>query len=888
MNNNEKPSTELPPAYEPKDVEARWYEIWEKSGVFTAAQDSQKPAFSMVIPPPNVTGSLHIGHALNNTLQDLIARFKRMRGYNVLWLPGCDHAGIATQNVVERELKKEGKTRHDLGREAFIQRTWEWKEKYGATIMRQLRKLGCSCDWTRERFTMDPGLSKAVQRVFIDLFNEKLIYQDYYLISWCPRCQTALSDIEVEHKTTQGNFYHIRYPFVHDPSDGLEVATTRPETLLGDTAVAVHPEDDRYAGLEGKSVNLPLVNRRIPIIQDDYVDKDFGTGVVKITPAHDFNDFAMGNRHQLPRINILNPDGTLNENAGIYKGMKVLDARKKIVEDLEAGGFLLKVEPHEHNVGHCSRCGTVVEPYFSKQWFVRMKPLAEKALQAVADGKTKFIPEAWRGEFEKWLMNIHDWCISRQLWWGHRIPVYTCQDCSAQVAAEEAPKACAKCRGGKFEQDPDVLDTWFSSGLWPFSTMGWPEKTRDLELFYPTSVLVTSWDIIFFWVARMMMMGLKFMGEVPFKEVYMYSLVADAEGKKMSKSKGNVVDPLDLIEKYGTDALRFTLTSIETKQRYVALTPQKLESCRNFVNKLYNATRFVLMGLSDGTEVKPLRKEDWAGLKLEDKWILTRLSQVTAEATSDYEKYRVAELSQTLYRFLWNEVCDWYLEALKPRLYLEAGSEEKKAAAAVVVTVLDGVLKLLHPVMPFVTEELWHKLPGRTESIMSSPWPSPEDYPLDEKAVKEFEFLQEAVTAIRTSRSELNVPPPAMVKVSTLGESVKFAQDSQPIKLLKSLCRVSEWGESSGRPPKTALAVVRGGELYLHLEGLIDLKAEAAKQQKEREKLAKYIQSIQGKLSNEQFVKNAPPELVEAEKIKAQEAKDKISRIDVNLKFLES
>ena len=433
-----------------------------------------------------------------------------------------------------------------------------------------------------------------------------------------------------------------------------------------------------------------------------------------------------------------------------------------------------------------------------------------------------------------------------------------------------------------------MLDTWFSSGLWPFSTMGWPEKTRDLELFYPTSVLVTSWDIIFFWVARMMMMGLKFMGEVPFKEVYMYSLVADAEGKKMSKSKGNVVDPLDLIEKYGTDALRFTLTSIETKQRYVALTPQKLESCRNFVNKLYNATRFVLMGLSDGTEVKPLRKEDWAGLKLEDKWILTRLSQVTAEATSDYEKYRVAELSQTLYRFLWNEVCDWYLEALKPRLYLEAGSEEKKAAAAVVVTVLDGVLKLLHPVMPFVTEELWHKLPGRTESIMSSPWPSPEDYPLDEKAVKEFEFLQEAVTAIRTSRSELNVPPPAMVKVSTLGESVKFAQDSQPIKLLKSLCRVSEWGESSGRPPKTALAVVRGGELYLHLEGLIDLKAEAAKQQKEREKLAKYIQSIQGKLSNEQFVKNAPPELVEAEKIKAQEAKDKISRIDVNLKFLES
>ena len=888
MENKEKPTTELPPAYEPKDVEARWYEIWEKSGAFTASQVSKKPPFSMVIPPPNVTGSLHIGHALNNTLQDLMARFKRMRGYNVLWLPGVDHAGIATQNVVERELKKEGKTRHDLGREAFIQRTWEWKEKYGATIMRQLRKLGCSCDWTRERFTMDAGLSRAVQRVFIDLFNEKLIYQDYYLISWCPRCQTALSDIEVEHKATQGNFYHIRYPFVHDPSDGLEVATTRPETLLGDTAVAVHPDDDRYAGLDGKSVTVPLADRRIPIIHDEYVDKDFGTGVVKITPAHDFNDFALGNRHQLPRINILNPDGTLNENAGVYKGMKVLDARKKIVADLEAGGFLLKVEPHEHNVGHCSRCGTVVEPYFSKQWFVRMKPLAEKALQAVADGKTKFVPEAWRGEFEKWLANIHDWCISRQLWWGHRIPVYTCQDCSTQVAAEETPKSCANCKGGRFEQDPDVLDTWFSSGLWPFSTMGWPEKTKDLELFYPTSVLVTSWDILPFWVARMMMLGLKFMGGVPFKEVYMHALVADAEGKKMSKSKGNVVDPLDLIDKYGTDALRFTLTSIETKQRYVALTPQKLESCRNFVNKLYNATRFVLMGLSDGTVVVPLQKEDWAGLKLEDKWILTRLSQVTAEVTADYEKYRVAEFSQTLYRFLWNEVCDWYLECLKPRLYLEANAAEKKIAASVVVTVLDGVLKLLHPVMPFVTEELWHKLPGRTESIMASSWPEPRDYPVDEKAVKEFEFLREAVTAIRTSRSELNVSPAALVKVSAKGDGVKFAADSRQILLIKSLCRVSEWGETAGRPPKTALAVVTGGEIYLHLEGLIDLKAEAAKQQKEREKLGKYIQSIQGKLANEQFVKNAPVELVEAEKAKAQEAKDKITSIDHNLKFLEN
>ncbi len=843
----------------------------------------------MVIPPPNVTGSLHIGHALNVTLQDLIARYKRMNGFNVLWLPGCDHAGIATQNVVERELKKEGKSRHDLGREAFIKRTWEWKEKYGATIMGQLRKLGASCDWTRERFTMDDGLSRAVQKVFIDLFNEKLIYQDYYLISWCPRCQTALSDIEVEHKTIQGNFYHLRYSFVHDTADGLEVATTRPETLLGDTAVAVHPEDYRYAGLVGKSVNLPLVNRRIPIIQDDSVDKEFGTGVVKITPAHDFNDFAMGNRHQLPRVNILNPDGTLNENAGIYKGMRVLDARKKIVADLEALGTLIKVEPHEHNVGHCSRCGTVVEPYYSKQWFVKMKPLADLALKAVAEGKTKFVPEAWRGEFEKWLTNIHDWCISRQLWWGHRIPVYTCQDCGIQTASETQPKTCSKCKGAKFEQDPDVLDTWFSSGLWPFSTLGWPEKTNDLQLFYPTTVLVTSWDIIFFWVARMMMMGMKFMGDVPFREVYMYSLVADAEGKKMSKSKGNVVDPLDLIDKYGTDALRFTLTSIETKQRYVALTPQKLESCRNFVNKLYNATRFVLMGLADGTEVKPLEKPDWENLKLEDRWILTRLSQVTAEVTSDYEKYRVAEFSQTLYRFLWNEVCDWYLEALKPRLYLEPDSPEKKLAASVVIAVLEGVLRLLHPVIPFVTEELWFKLPGRSESIMKSSWPLPGDYPADEKAVKDFELLKEAITAIRVIRGELSVLPGAEIKITFVGERSVFLQLKENVKILKLLARINErdFEHLIGRSPLAVAVPIGGGELCFHVEGFINKNVEMNRLKKEMERLEKSIESKKGRLSNQEFLKKAPATMVEVEKNKILEERAKLKSNEEMYKIFE-
>ena len=877
---------ELPPAYEPKDVEARWYDLWEKSGIFTVSTESEKTSFCIVAPPPNVTGRLHMGHSLTYTLQDLLARYKRMQGFNVLWLPGTDHAGIATQNVVERELKKENKSRHDFGREAFVAKVWEWKEKYGEIITGQLRKMGASCDWTRERFTMDEGLSKAVQEVFITLFNEKLIVQDYYLINWCPRCQTALSDIEVVHKPSNGNFYHIRYPYADDPNSFLEVATTRPETLLGDTAVAVNPTDERYQGLVGKLVKLPLVNRKIPVIQDNYVDKEFGTGVVKITPAHDFNDFQVGNRHKLERINILNPDGTLNENAGAYQGLDRFVARKKIVADLEEQGFMIKVEPHENNVGHCYRCDTVVEPYYSKQWFVRMKPLAEKALEAVNKGESQFFPELWRGEFEKWMNNIQDWCISRQIWWGHRIPVYTCTNCSTQFAATESPKVCSKCQNTKFEQDPDVLDTWFSSGLWPFSTLGWPEKTKDMQTFYPTSVMVTSWDILFFWVARMMMMGIKFMGKVPFKEIYLHSLVADKDGKKMSKSTGNVVDPLELIEKYGTDALRFTLTSIETKQRYVALTPQKLESSRNFVNKLYNATRFVLMGLADGTEVKPLQKSDWGKLKLEDRWILTRLSQTIAEVTPDYETYRVAELSQTLYRFMWNEVCDWYLEALKPRLYLEANSEEKKLAASVVVTVFDAVLRLLHPVMPFVTEELWHKLPGHHETIMKASWPNAADYPVDEKVLPEFEFLQEVITAIRTSRSELNVSPSAQLKLFMQGASVQFDPASQAGALLKTLCRVSELSPATSRPPKTALAVVKGGEIFIHLEGLIDLKVEAAKQLKEKQKLEKYVQSIQGKLTNENFVKNAPVEMVEGEKAKLQETKDKIASIENNLKFL--
>ncbi len=883
-------TTSLPAAYDPQEVEARWYPLWESAGYFKASASSAKPPFSIVIPPPNVTGFLHMGHALNATLQDMLARYKRMRGFNVLWLPGCDHAGIATQNVVEKQLKKEGKSRHDLGREAFVKRTWEWKEKYGGGIMKQLRTMGASLDWSRERFTMDEGLSRAVQHVFLTLYKEGLIYRGNYLINWCPRCQTALSDIEVEHKIVQGNFYHIRYPFADDPTKFVEVATTRPETLLGDSAVAVNPEDERYTSWVGRKVRLPLTDRVIPVIADAYVDREFGTGVVKITPAHDFNDFAVGDRHNLERINILNADGTLNENAGPYRGLDRFVARAKVLEDLEKQGWLLKTEPHEHNVGHCYRCSTIVEPYYSKQWFVKMKPLAEEALKAVADGRTKFVPEMWRGEYERWLNNIHDWCISRQIWWGHRIPVYYCDACGKDQASSGMPSKCLACGHTSLTQDPDVLDTWFSSGLWPFSTLGWPDSTPELKAFYPTSVLVTSWDILTFWVARMMMMGLKFTGDVPFREVYIYSLVADEEGKKMSKSTGNVVDPLELIGKYGTDALRFTLASIETKQRYVALTPTKLESSRNFVNKLYNSVRFLRMA-TEGMELpSPRSFRDDPDLALEDRWILTRLAQVTDEVTGDYEKYRVAELSTTLYHFLWHEVCDWYLEALKPRLYHESSTPEgarvREKAAALAVTVLESLLRLLHPQMPFVTEELWHTLPHEGDSIQVTAWPEPDLFPSDPKAVEEFRLLQESVTVIRTARSEVNVPPAANIKVSVKGEAAFTERLRKHAVLLNTLARVGELEIVPQRPERTSGGALAGGEIYVHLDGLVDLKQEQARQQKEIEKLDKYLLSLRTRIANPQFAEKAPASLIEAEKQKIVDSQARLERLKNNLQFL--
>jgi len=875
--------SEMPTAYQPHEVEQRWYPLWEKNGDFSPTTGSPKPPYAIVVPPPNVTGSLHMGHALNATLQDMLSRYHRMRGFNVLWLPGCDHAGIATQNVVEKELKKEGKSRHDLGREGFVKRVWEWKEQYGATIMRQFRAMGSSMDWSRERFTMDEGLSRAVRRVFVELYNEGLIHQDYYLINWCPRCQTALSDIEVEHKAVQGAFYHLRYPYAHDPSNCLEVATTRPETLLGDTAVAIHPGDERYVGLAGKSVMLPLMDRAIPIVEDGYVDKEFGTGVVKITPAHDFNDFQVGNRHKLPRVNILNPDGTLNENAGPYKNMDRFEARKRIVADLEERGLLIKVEPHEHNVGHCYRCGTVVEPYYSKQWFVKMKPLAEEALKAVADGRTKFTPESWRDEYNRWLNNIQDWCISRQIWWGHRVPVYTCGDCQKVFASEAEPTACPACGKKNLTQDPDVLDTWFSSALWPFSTLGWPDQTPDLKAFYPTSVMVTSWDILFFWVARMMMMGLKFMGEVPFKEVYIYSLVADEEGKKMSKSKGNVVDPLQMVEKYGADALRFTLASIETKQRYVALTPQKLESSRNYVNKLYNAVRFTLLSLgADPPAALRAGEEAATALALEDRWILRRLSETSFQVAADIERYRPSDACATLYQFLWNEVCDWYLEAIKPRLLDPAGGASREAAAKTVLCVVESILKMLHPITPYVTEELWHRLPGERDFLTRVAWPTPENLPKgSEEDEKAFTFVREAVTAIRTTRSELNVPPSARVKI--LAPADLLSRLTPHAALLRTLARVDALEAASARPERSAVVPFGEAEGWLPLEGLIDLAGERARQAKELEKAQAYLKSLELKLANEAFVKKAPAGLIAAEREKITATVERIQRLEKTL-----
>ncbi|AEH44784.1 valyl-tRNA synthetase [Thermodesulfatator indicus DSM 15286] len=874
---------ELPKAYDYRGVEEKWYRYWEEKGFFKPKLDPNRPHFSVVIPPPNVTGKLHIGHALNNTLQDVIVRYKRMDGYDTLWLPGTDHAGIATQNVVEKALAKEGISRHDIGREEFLKRVWQWKEEYGGAIIEQLKRLGCSCDWSRQRFTMDEGLSQAVREVFVRLWEEGLIYRGDYIINWCPRCHTALADIEVEHEPTPGHLWYIRYPLV-DGSGYIVVATTRPETMLGDTAVAVNPEDERYRHLIGKKIKLPLIGREIPIIADKEVDPEFGTGAVKVTPAHDFADFEIARRHNLPFVKVMDEDGKMTKEAGPYAGLDRFTARQKVVEDLETQGLLEKIEDYEVVLGKCYRCDDIVEPLLSKQWFVKTKPLATPAIAAVERGFTRLVPENWKNLYYDWMYNIRDWCISRQIWWGHRIPAWTCKDCGETTVSRNTPEVCAHCGSTNIHQEEDVLDTWFSSALWPFSTLGWPEDTPELRLYYPTSLLVTSFDILFFWVARMLMMGIHFMGAVPFRDVYVHALVRDEKGQKMSKSRGNVIDPLVMIEKYGTDAFRFTLVALAAQGRDIKLAESRIEGYRHFVNKIWNAARFVLMNLDNDFERVDLKQ---AALPKESRWILSRLSKTVAKVRQALDNYEFDQAALTSYHFFWHEFCDWYVEMSKR--FLSEGGEARKLAQNVLVEVLETSLRLLHPFMPFVTEEIWQAIPHEGESIMVAPYPKPIKELEDDDLESEIEKIKEAIVAIRAIRADYNLHPTAKIKVilrAEKEETLKLFEEFSPvIKLLARLAEI-ELVKGGERPRGAAQAVLAEAEIFVPLEGLVDIKAELKKLAKEEEKVLKELSRVKSRLENEGFLKKAPKEVIEKEKARRQELEERLSRIHENMKRL--
>jgi len=876
---------ELAKGYEPHDFEQKWYQRWEQNGYFHADENSDKPAYSIVIPPPNVTGVLHMGHALNNTLQDILARWKRMCGYEVLWMPGTDHAGIATQNVVEKQLSGEGLDRHDIGRAAFVERVWQWREESGGKIINQLKRLGASCDWERERFTMDEGLSTAVREVFVSLYEDGLIYRDNRLINWCPRCHTALSDLEVEHEEQKGNLWHLRYP-VKGSDTVLVVATTRPETMLGDTAVAVHPEDERYADLVGNMVELPLTGREIPIIADEYVDLEFGSGAVKITPAHDFNDFEMGKRHNLENINILDQSGNINENGGAYQGLERYAARAKIVADLDAQGLLEKTEEHFNAVGECYRCRTVIEPYLSLQWYVDVKPLAQEAIKAVENGTTRIVPAHWEKTYYEWMYNIQDWCISRQIWWGHRIPAWYCEECGEITVSRADASVCSKCSSTKLRQETDVLDTWFSSALWPFSTMGWPEKNAALQKFYPTSCLVTGFDILFFWVARMMMMGLKFMGAAPFKDVYIHALVRDAQGQKMSKSKGNVIDPLTVIEEFGTDAFRLTLAAFAAQGRDIKLSTERIGGYRNFCNKLWNASRFALMNLEDFT---PKDRSNWEGLNLSlaDRWILTRLEAVEHEANTALEEYRFNEAANALYAFTWHEFCDWYIELIKGALYGD-DANARYGAQTVLYTVLERLLRLLHPITPFITEEIWQNIPGKrpVPSIMLSTYPQGAGLLHDPAAVATMEQVMDVIRAIRNIRGEMDVAPGK--KITALLECKNQAicdlmHSATPY--IKALARVEDLtcAVKLEQPAQVAKQVAGKVEILLPLAGLIDVAEEEKRLNKEIAKVQKDVNMFSKKLSNEKFVANAPAQVLEKDRGKLAAAQEKLQVLQASL-----
>jgi len=879
----------LEKGYEPHDVEKNWYEFWEKEGMFAAEEESSRKNFSIVIPPPNVTGVLHMGHALNNVLQDILCRYRRLRGDNVLWMPGTDQAGIATQNVVEKKLAAEGKTRHEIGREKFIETVWQWREKYGGEIINQLKRLGASCDWKRERFTMDEGLSRAVRKVFVRLYNEGLIYRGNYIINWCPRCQTALADLEVEHEETEGRLYHIAYPFA-DGSGSITVVTTRPETMLGDTAVAVNPEDKRYEHLGSVEILLPLTDRKIPLIRDKYVDMTFGTGGLKVTPAHDPNDFEIAKRHNLPAIKVIGDDGKMTAEAGKFKGLDRFVCRKAVTEALEKQGLLEKTESHKHNVGSCYRCRTVVEPNLSRQWFVSAKPLAEKAIEAVRTGQTRIIPDIWNKTYFDWLENIRDWCISRQIWWGHQIPAWYCQDCEKVMVMTEAPEICSGCKGKNLVQESDVLDTWFSSALWPFSTMGWPDETALLKTFYPTSVLVTGFDILFFWVARMMMMGIHFRGEVPFKDVYVHALVRDEDGKKMSKSLGNVIDPLSVIDQYGTDAFRFTLAAFAAQGRDVKMSEKRVEGYRHFVNKLWNAARFALMNLT-GEDSKPfafdLPKE---GLSLPDRWILSKLRRVTDAVADGLDTYRFNDAAAALYQFVWHEFCDWYLEAVKSDLYGKTGEERQDAAKRVLWRVLKDTLILLHPFIPFITEEIWHKLPGTQGSVMKTVFPADAADAVnricDSQAESEMNLIIQIITGIRNIRGEMNISPSLALDAAVQSQDEKtraVLQEHQ--EMIMTLARLKSFsvGVPGERPKSSATAVADNAAIFVSLEGIIDFAKETTRLEKEIVKLSKETAAASKKLSNEDFLAKAPEDVVRKAEEKHHLLVEKRQKLQANL-----
>lgn len=869
----------LSKTYAPKEFEDRIYSKWIEEGYFTPKVDPTKKPFTIMMPPPNITGQLHMGHALDNTLQDILIRFKRMQGFSALWLPGEDHASIATEVRVENELAKKGINKKEIGREKFLEHVWEWTHDYRAKIKNQFNKMGVSCDWTRESFTMDENLSRAVREVFVRLYNKGLIYQGNRIINWCPKCMTAISDAEIEYSEKEGNFWHIKYP-VKDSDEFVVVATTRPETMLGDVAVAVNPEDERYAHLLGKTLILPLVGREIPVIADSYVDKEFGTGCVKITPAHDPNDFEVGLRHNLEQIVVMNDNGTMNKLSGKYEGMDRYEARKLIIEDLKSLDLLVKIQEHTHNVGNHDRCGTVVEPLLSKQWFVKMKPLAEPAIEVVRKGQIEFEPERFSKIYYNWMENIQDWCISRQLWWGHRIPVWYCKDCGEIIVASDEPTSCTKCSSPNLEQDKDVLDTWFSSALWPFSTLGWPEMTEDLKYFYPTDVLVTGYDIIFFWIARMIFSGMEQMKDIPFKYVLVHGLVRDAQGRKMSKSLGNGIDPLEVIDEFGADALRFTLATGNSPGNDMRFYMERVEASRNFANKIWNASRFVFMNLDDEL-IKRYSSQGVEKRNSADKWILTKLNSVIKEVTDNLDKFEMGIAAQKVYDFVWNEFCDWYIELVKPRLY---GEEEatKAAAQMTLVEVLIDSLKLLHPFMPFITEEIYQHIIMDTPSITISQWPVFTEKRIFEAEVAQMEHIIEAIRSIRNIRAEMNVPNSRKAKVliipSTEEAREAFENGRIYFEKLASAADVA-FPEKKHIPQDAISTIIPGGEIFLPLDDLVDKEKELERLSKEKEKLEKEVERVNSKLSNQGFVSKAPEKVLNEEKEKQQRYQEMLDKV---------